>query len=211
MRSRPMTIRSYAALDAALDRLCTEDPRLDAVRTRLGTRAIPLRRSRHGFATILRLIVYQQISLQAARAIWARLVPSATPEAIAARGAEGLARIGLSKPKIRYALAIAEAVREERFAFAVLPRLPDDDARAALIALPGIGPWSAEIYLLSALARADAFPAGDLALQEAARRALALKARPSTEELGALAEKWWPHRSAAARLLWTYYRAEKGF
>ncbi len=179
---------------------------------RLPADGSPLRRQKQSLETVLRLVVYQQISLKAAGAIWSRLAPAvASPESIAAIGEGGLLRLGLSRPKARYVTGIAQALGDKSFEFARMPRLSDDEARAALLELPGIGPWSAEIYLLSALGRADAFPAGDLALQEAAKRALGLKVRPSTKEFERLAEAWRPHRSAAARLLWAYYRAAKEF
>jgi DNA-3-methyladenine glycosylase II len=207
----PLTIRSYNALGAALDHVCAEDPALARIRAAIGARPVALRRAQPGYATLLKLIVYQQISLQAAGAIWARLsARGVTPQSVAAAGASGLAALGLSSPKARYAAAIAEAVLERRFAFATVARLGDDGARDALMALPGIGAWTAELYLLTALARADAFPAGDLALQEAARCTFSLSARPNASELTALASRWRPYRSAAARLLWTHYRAEKG-
>jgi DNA-3-methyladenine glycosylase II len=210
MGARPLTIRSYAALGAALDHVCTEDPALARVRAAIGARRLALRRARPGYATLLKLIVYQQISLAAAGAIWARLsAQSITPQRVTAAGATGLAALGLSAPKARYAVAIAEAVEGGRFAFQPLARLGDDGARAALMVLPGIGAWTAELYLLSALLRADAFPAGDLALQEAARTAFGLRARPSAGEMTERGERWRPYRSAAARLLWTHYRAEK--
>jgi DNA-3-methyladenine glycosylase II len=206
----PLTIRSYDALGAALDHVCAEDPALTRLRAALGARRVALRRAPPGYATLLKLIVYQQISLQAAGAIWARLsAQSVTPQSMRAAGVTGLAALGLSSPKARYAVNIAAAVLEGSFAFEALARLSDDGARAALMALPGIGAWTAELYLLSALLRADAFPAGDLALQEAARSAFSLSARPNASELTALGERWRPYRSAAARLLWTHYRAEK--
>jgi DNA-3-methyladenine glycosylase II len=210
MTARPLTIRTYAALEAALDRLCTEDRRLGALRRRLGNCTVLLRRAPPGFPTLLRIIVYQQISLQAAGAIWQRLEGvSATPAAVFAQGSAGLGRLGLSRPKARAVLGIAEAVDAGTCALERLGGRSDDEARAALMSLPGIGPWTAEIYLLTALARADAFPAGDIALQEAARGAFGIAARPSAAELEALAHRWRPHRSAAARLLWTAYRADK--
>ena len=118
-----------------------------------------------------------------------------------------LARLGLSAPKIRALKEIARAVLRGELALATLADLPADTAHAALTAVHGIGPWTADIYLLSCLGHADAWPAGDLALQEAARLAFALPARPTAKEMQALAEPWRPWRAVAARVLWTYYRA----
>jgi len=106
--------------------------------------------------------------------------------------------------------AIATAIDKGAIDLDGLAEKPADEAHAALTALHGVGPWTADIYLLFCIGHADAWPAGDLALQEAARLALALKARPTTKEMGPLAEPWRPWRGVAARLLWTYYRAVKG-
>jgi DNA-3-methyladenine glycosylase II len=121
-----------------------------------------------------------------------------------------LARLGLSAPKIRALKEIARAVASGRLALASLAEIGADEAHAALTAIHGIGPWTADIYLLSCLGHADAWPAGDLALQEAARLAFSLPARPSTKEMLPLAEIWRPLRAVAARVLWTYYRGVKG-
>jgi DNA-3-methyladenine glycosylase II len=121
-----------------------------------------------------------------------------------------LARLGLSSPKIKALKEIARAVTRGNLALASLGDIEADAAHAALTAVHGIGPWTADIYLLSCLGHADAWPAGDLALQEAARVAFGLRARPSAKEMIALAERWRPLRAIAARVLWTYYRAVKG-
>ncbi len=121
-----------------------------------------------------------------------------------------LARLGLSSPKIRALKEIARAIIRGELALATLGELAAEDAHAALTAVHGIGPWTADIYLLSCLGHADAWPAGDLALQEAARLAFGLPARPTAKEMVPLAEPWRPWRSVAARVLWAYYRAVKG-
>ncbi len=133
-----------------------------------------------------------------------------TPEAIAKARPERLKRVGLSAPKIRAFKEIARAIIRGKLALAEIAELPPDDAHAALTAIHGIGPWTADIYLLACLGDADAWPAGDLALQEAARLAFGLRARPTAKEMIALAEPWRPWRSVAARVLWTYYRSIKG-
>jgi DNA-3-methyladenine glycosylase II len=121
-----------------------------------------------------------------------------------------LQRVGLSAPKIRTLKAIAKAVHSGAIDFTALDSMSADDAHAMLTATHGIGPWTADIYLLSCVGHADAWPAGDLALQEAARIGFALATRPRAQEMTALAEPWRPWRGVAARLLWSYYRAIKG-
>jgi DNA-3-methyladenine glycosylase II len=123
---------------------------------------------------------------------------------------ERLKRVGLSSPKIRALKAIARAVIRGELALATLCDLSAEDAHAALTAIHGIGPWTADIYLLSCLGHVDSWPAGDLALQEAARVAFGLDTRPTAKDMVALAEAWRPWRSVAARVLWTYYRFVKG-
>lgn len=167
----------------------------------------PLRRKPQGFASLLNTVTGQQVSTASAAAIWGRIEGAGlvTPEAVLAAGEEGLRAVGLSRPKIRYALAIAASGMD----FAGLAALPDDEVIARLVALPGIGRWSAEIYATTALGRADILPAGDLALQEAARLLYRLDARPTELAFRAMGQAWSPWRGVAARLLWSFYRAEK--
>jgi DNA-3-methyladenine glycosylase II len=120
-----------------------------------------------------------------------------------------LMRVGLSQAKIRTLREIAKAIEGEHVDLDALADIPADDAHAMLIKLHGIGPWTADIYLLACLGHADAWPAGDLALQEAARPAFNLPKRPTTKEMGPLADCWRPYRAIAARLLWSYYRVAK--
>lgn len=169
---------------------------------------LPLRRRADGFSAIMDAIVSQQISTQAAAAISARMVAAGLNDAarIAAADDETLRACGLSRPKIRYLRAIAQAGVD----WDGLRAMPDAQAIAALVALPGIGEWTAEIYLKFALGRADVIAAGDLALQEAARVMYDLPERPSPAALRQLAEPWRPWRAVAARGLWAYYRLAKG-
>jgi DNA-3-methyladenine glycosylase II len=204
-------IHSERDLDAALAALISMDARFAALMASAGRP--PLRRRPDGFAGLAATVVSQQLSIASAAAIWARLVAAfdpLEPQAIIRARAAKLARIGLSAPKIRALKEIARAVVSERLALASLGAIEADAAHAALTAVHGIGPWTADIYLLSCLGHADAWPAGDLALQEAVRLAFALPARPSAREMVALAEIWRPLRAVAARILWTYYRAIKG-
>jgi DNA-3-methyladenine glycosylase II len=168
---------------------------------------LPLRREADGFAALLRAIVGQQVSVASARAIWARLEAAGLTEAaaMAAASDDDLRAAGLSRQKARYGRALAQAGID----FDALRLMPDADVVARLVAVPGIGVWTAEIYAMFALGRADVFAPGDLALQEAARMLFGLEARPTEKALRAMAEDWSPWRSVAARVLWAYYRVAK--
>jgi DNA-3-methyladenine glycosylase II len=168
---------------------------------------LPLRREPDGFAALLRAIVGQQVSVASARAIWGRLEAAGLTEAaaMAAASDDDLRAAGLSRQKARYGRALAGAGID----FAALRGLPDAEVVRQLVAVPGIGVWTAEIYAMFALGRADVFAPGDLALQEAARMLFGLEARPSERALRGMAEDWSPWRSVAARILWAYYRVAK--
>jgi DNA-3-methyladenine glycosylase II len=201
-------IHTEADLDTALATLGKVDPRFVALVATAGRP--PLRRRPHGFAALAAIVVGQQLSTASANAIWGRLEAAFDPFAPAAilraRPAR-LARLGLSAAKIKTLKAIARAVERGELALAALAELSADEAHAALTAVHGIGPWTADIYLLSCLGHSDAWPVGDLALQEAARLAFALPARPTPKEMLAMGEAWRPYRAVAARILWSYYRA----
>ena len=204
-------IHTETELDIALAALGKSDPRFVALIASAGRP--PLRRRPDGFAGLAATIVAQQLSTASANAIWGRIATAfdpIEPTAIMRARPARLARLGLSAPKIRALKEIARAIARGQLALATLGDLNAEDAHAALTAIHGIGPWTADIYLLSCLGHADAWPAGDLALQEAARLAFGLRARPTAKEMVALAEPWRPWRSVAARVLWTYYRAVKG-
>jgi DNA-3-methyladenine glycosylase II len=168
---------------------------------------LPLRRETDGFAALLRAIVGQQVSVASARAIWGRLEGLGLTEAaaMAAASDDDLRAAGLSRQKARYGRALAQAGID----FNALRAVPDADVVRTLTAVPGIGVWTAEIYAMFALGRADVFAPGDLALQEAARMLFGLEKRPSDKGLRVMAEAWSPWRSVAARLLWAYYRVAK--
>ena len=204
----PSHIHTEADLDTALAALANADPRFAALVAKAGRP--PLRRRADGFAGLAAIIVAQQLSTASANAIWGRLAAAFNPlepAAILRARPARLKRLGLSAPKIRTLKAIARAVVRGELALTALDKLSADQAHAALTVVHGIGPWTADIYLLSALGHADAWPAGDLALQEAAKVAFALPARPTAKEMHVLAERWRPWRAVAARVLWTYYRA----
>jgi DNA-3-methyladenine glycosylase II len=185
--------------------LAQHDQRLASALVQTGP--LPLRLKPDGFAALLDAIVAQQVSVAAARAIWGRVVDAgfSDPDNVLIASNEDLRACGLSRPKVRYARALAAA----RIDYASLRSMPSDQVVATLISVPGIGPWSAEIYAMFSLGRADVFAPGDLALQEAARVLFALDTRPSEKQLRRMAQDWSPWRGVAARLLWAYYRIIK--
>jgi DNA-3-methyladenine glycosylase II len=203
-------LQSEADLAASLTVLAEADRRLAVLLERYGSPT--LRRRPAGFAGLCAIICAQQLSTASAAAIWARLAAAFEPfhhDAVRHARAEKLARIGLSKHKIKSLKAIGRALATGAIDLDALAGMEADAAHAALTTLHGIGPWSADIYLLFCLGHADAWPAGDLALQEAARLALGLRRRPTAKEMTDLAERWRPWRGVAAHLLWHYYRAVK--
>ncbi len=168
---------------------------------------LPLRRREGGYAALLRTICSQQLSVASADAVWNRLEAAGAtlPDRLLALDDAALRACGLSGQKIRYARALAEAGID----YPGLADLPEADAIATLTAVKGIGVWTAEIYLMFSVGRADVLAAGDLALQESARLLFGLPARPGDKALRLLAEPWSPWRAVAARILWAYYRAAK--
>src|SRR5262245_50660698 len=189
--------------------LAARDPRLAAIVERHGLPTFWAREP--GLPTLVLLILEQQVSLASARAAYDRMVArlgALTTTGILASTDEELRADGFSRQKARYVRALASALEDGSLDLEAVGALDDDEVRLALVALPGIGPWTAEVYLLSALRRPDTWPVGDIALQEAARRALALETRPSPVELEAIGEAWRPHRASAARLLWHLYLSE---
>jgi DNA-3-methyladenine glycosylase II len=203
-------IDTEADIAAGLADLLAADPRLADVAAIAGP--LPLRRRAGGFAGIAGIVVSQQLSTASAAAIWGRLADAYdpfTPQRLVKARADRLASLGLSRPKIRAIKEIARAIVGGSLDCDALPHMEADAAHAALCAVHGVGPWTADIYLLFCLGHADAWPAGDLALQEGARLALALPERPTLKETVTLAHAWRPWRGVAARLLWAYYRAVK--
>lgn len=165
-----------------------------------------------GFATLVRIILEQQVSLASAAAVYRRLgrglgrVNSAT---VAAAGENRLRLLGVTRQKASYLVLLGRAVEGGDLDIAALSRLPDQEARATLQRLKGIGAWSADIYLLMALRRPDVWPAGDLALAAAAHAVKGLRRRPSPDRLARLADPWRPWRSVAARMLWQHYLSDR--
>ena len=182
--------------------LAARDSRFAQALERTGP--LPLRLRPDGFAQLLNAIVSQQVSVASANAIWSRMRAARLtgPRKILWASDEALREVGLSRQKIRYARALAGA----RLDYAALRTAPTGTVIETLTEVPGIGVWTAEIYAMFCLGRADVFAPGDLALQEAARALFDLPERPKEKDLRRMAEAWSPWRSVAARLLWSYYR-----
>jgi DNA-3-methyladenine glycosylase II len=203
-------LESQDDLDAALRLLVHRDPRLKPVMDMTGQ--APLRRRMPGFAGLAAIICGQQLSTFAATAIWARMVQAfetVDHGSIRAARSDRLRRLGLSEAKIKTLKFVAREVAEGRLDLARLADAPADEAHDTLTALHGIGPWTADVYLLFCLGHRDAWPAGDLAVQEAIRVGLGLSSRPGAKEMAVIGDAWRPYRGAAAHLFWAYYKVVK--
>jgi DNA-3-methyladenine glycosylase II len=203
-------LNSQADLEDAVHALLRQDPRLKPVFELTGMPA--LRRREPGFAGLAHIVTGQQLSTASASAIWARVSAAFDPfdpEKLRKARADRLGRLGLSAAKIKTLKSIARELAAERLNLDVLANEDADVAHNTLTALHGIGPWTADVYLLFCLGHGDAWPAGDLAVQEAVKIGLGLKTRPTPKEMAPLAEPWRPLRGAAAHLWWSYYRVLK--
>lgn len=199
------------ATAAALDALAARDPDLARIRALAGP--LPVRRRAPGFASLAAIMMQQQVSLASGAAIWRRLeaqLGAVTPDAVLRASDDELRGCGLSRPKLRYLRAAAAAIASGSLDLDGLAALDEAAAREALVQVPGIGRWTADIYLSFALGHADILPAHDLALQVAMQAAKGLPERPPPRLMDALAAPWAPYRGTAARLLWRYYRVIKG-
>ena len=197
-------------LEDAMQALVKQDPRLKPILAQTGMPA--LRQREPGFAGLAHIVCGQQVSTASAAAIWGRLSVAFDPfdhDAIRKARTDRLGRLGLSGAKIKTLKNIARELAADRLNFDVLANEDVDAAHNALTALHGIGPWTADIYLLFCLGHGDAWPAGDIAVQEAIKIGLGLKARPNAKQMIPLAEPWRPYRGAAAHLWWAYYRVMK--
>ena len=207
------------ALKKGLRSLLRRDPRLRAVNRMAGKwteRGIAagdsgLLRRQPGFASLLRIIVEQQVSVASAKAIWGRLEDQVdlSPESVLQVSDKTLRGVGLSGQKIRYARELATEIIEGRLDLDALQHMSEQDATTELVRVKGIGRWTAEIYLMFVLGRPDVWPAGDVALQNAVRDLLELEVRPNAKEMDVLSEPWRPWRSVAARLFWHSYEAAR--
>jgi DNA-3-methyladenine glycosylase II len=198
-------IETAADIDEGVAWLCRIEPRFCTAREAVG--AVPLRRRPGGFAGLMRIVVAQQVSVTAAEGIWRRVEAAGADRAdrVVALSDEALRACGLSGAKARCLRAVAAAGVD----YDSLATRPEGEARAVLTALPGIGPWSADIYLMFCVGLRDVFAPGDLALRESARLLFDLDERPDSTALAAMAEPWSPWRGVAARLLWAYYAKAK--
>jgi DNA-3-methyladenine glycosylase II len=203
-------LHTQGELEAALAQLILHDPRLKPVAEKAG--AFALRRREPGFPGLCAIVCGQQLSTAAAATIRDRLFAAFDPfhhDTVRRARIDRLKRIGLSAPKIKSIREIGKAVAKGKIDLTLVGNMDADAAHAALTALHGVGPWTADIYLLFCLGHADAFPSGDLAVQEAARIALRLRKRPDAKRLAKIAQAWRPWRGVAAHLLWAYYHAVK--
>jgi DNA-3-methyladenine glycosylase II len=203
-------LHTDADLQTGLAQLILADPRLKPIAERAGS--FSLRRREPGFPGLCAIVCGQQLSTASAAAIRSRLFAAFDPfhhDTVRRARADKLKRLGLSAPKIKSIREIGKAVARGQIDLTAVGNMSADDAHATLTTLHGVGPWTADIYLLFCLGHADAFPAGDLAVQESARMALGLRKRPDTKALSRLAEAWRPWRGVAAHLLWAYYRVVK--
>ncbi len=203
-------LNSQTDLEEAMHALLKLDPRLQPVFAVAGMPA--LRRREPGFVGLAHIVCGQQLSTASASAIWARLTAAFDPfshDAVRLARAERLGRLGLSAAKIKTLKNLARESAAGRLNIDVLANEDADAAHHTLVSLHGIGPWTADVYLLFCLGHGDAWPAGDLAVQEAVKIGLGLKQRPTHKEMADIAEPWRPLRGAAAHLWWSYYRALK--
>ncbi len=205
----PSATKSPDELQAELQRAAALDPGLIPLLDALGYPAPRVRPP--GFATLLRVIVSQQLSTRVAAVIWARLETlcrgSITHRKILNRDGQQLRQCGLSRQKVEYTHGLARMIAHKTIDLEAIGRLDAESAITELLAVRGIGRWSAEIYAMFALGHDDIFPAGDLALQVAVQRYASLGERPNTQQTATLAKKWSPHRSSVALLMWKYYGA----
>lgn len=210
MNSKTVKRLTQALLLKGVDELAAKDKSLARVVERFGPPPMWGRPS--GFATLTKIILEQQVSLASAHAVFGKLasaVPEVTPEYVSELSFEGLRALGFTRQKARYCEQLAKSILSGEVNLRRLNRMGDVDAHNALLEIKGIGPWTANIYLLMALRRPDIWPDGDLALAESARRIKKLPERPSYERLTRMAQKWRPWRSVAARILWHAYLSEK--
>src|SRR5579864_3892665 len=206
----PLKLNSQADLEDAIRALVKQDPRLEPVFKLAGMPA--LRRREPGFVGLAHIVCGQQLSTASAAAIWGRLTAAFDPlhhDKLRTARADRLGKLGLSAAKIKTLKNLAREIATERINLDMLANEDADAAHNTLTSLHGIGPWTADVYLLFCLGHGDAWPAGDLAVQEAVKIGLGLKMRPTAKQMASIAEPWRPMRGAAAHLWWSYYRAIK--
>lgn len=210
LQAMTVHLTDQSVLDDAILELVKLDPRLSPI---LETAGMPaLRQRAPGFEGLAQIICGQQVSVASASAIWERVSAAFDPfdhHALRKARADRLGRLGLSAAKIKTLKGLARELAEERLNLDVLAEEDADAAHNTLVALHGIGPWTADVYLLFCLGHGDAWPAGDVAIQESIKVGFGLKERPTVKQMAPLAEPWRPLRGAAAHLWWAYYHAIK--
>ena len=191
--------------------LIARDPDLARIHQRLGDP--PIWGRRPGFPALIKIILEQQVSLRSAAAMYRRIdthVGGLNPQALDRVGIAGLRRLGVTRQKAAYCHGLARLVVKGSLDLSAIARAPDEEGRKRLLDVPGLGPWSVDIYYLMALRRPDVWPRGDLALASALRDVKGLRALPSHEQQLELSKAWAPWRSVAARILWAHYLSERG-
>jgi DNA-3-methyladenine glycosylase II len=205
----PLTTKT---LVQAAEELAARDETLAWILTTYG--APPMWARPTGFSTLVHIILEQQVSLKSAKAMLLRLesaIDPFRPERFVELGETHLRSLGVTRQKSAYLLHLSESILNDELSLTRLSRMSDDSVRLKLTRIKGIGSWSADVYLLMAMRRADIWPAGDLALAVAAKDLLSLERKPTPEELETIAERWRPYRAVAARMLWQHYLGKKSF
>ena len=205
----PLTTKT---LVQAAEELAARDKTLAWILTTYG--APPMWARPTGFSTLVHIILEQQVSLKSAKAMLLRLQSAINPfrpERFVELGETHLRSLGVTRQKSAYLLHLSESILNDELSLIRLSRMSDDSVRMKLTRIKGIGSWSADVYLLMAMRRADIWPAGDLALAVAAKDLLSLELKPTPEELETIAERWRPYRAVAARMLWQHYLGKKSF
>ena len=205
----PLTTKT---LVQAAEELAARDKTLAWILTTYG--APPMWARPTGFSTLVHIILEQQVSLKSAKAMLLRLqsaIDPFRPERFVELGETHLRSLGVTRQKSAYLLHLSESILNDELSLIRLSRMSDDSVRMKLTRIKGIGSWSADVYLLMAMRRADIWPAGDLALAVAAKDLLSLELKPTPEELETIAERWRPYRAVAARMLWQHYLGKKSF
>ncbi len=211
-RAQRLTRLTTQALVQAAHELAARDETLAWILATYG--APPMWRRPTGFPTLVHIILEQQVSLKSAKAMLLRLqsaIDPFRPERFVELGETHLRSLGVTRQKSAYLLHLSESILNNELSLMRLSRMSDDLARMKLTRIKGIGSWSADVYLLMAMRRADIWPAGDLALAVAAKDLLSLERKPTPEELETIAERWRPYRAVAARMLWQHYLGKKSF
>ncbi|TYC57735.1 DNA-3-methyladenine glycosylase 2 family protein [Marinobacter sp. BW6] len=198
-------------LRMGVDVLAEKDPDLYEVRARLGYP--PTWTREPGFASLVHIILEQQVSIKAAATMFQRLeshLETVTPDSVRCAGESGLRNVGLTRQKSRYCVGLANRIANGELDLSRLSTLDDAEGRSHLLGIPGLGPWTVDIYYMMALGRPDVWPQGDLALASAIQDIKKLDARPTKNEQLAFAEQWGPWRAVAARMLWMHYLDARG-